>query len=511
MTQRFSHPTTPARSGFTLIEVLIATFVIALGSIGLIALFAGAAAQQRVASQTTASVIVSKNAEAIISPRFGRIDGTLFDGQPNPNDLDRGVWYPVPADDLGNLSINPRASSIQERREAYFLLDRNDETVLFELPMTSQWRQQALGRGRYRADGQGPDGAVFNVSPYAVRPFPVSRVDGAGTASIQVVHNDKPQPGDPQYNYRGEVTSRFVYVNTNYAAGRPTNWPVNAPFSNQGEYALFTQNGGFPGPTGSYILVKRYEEPVTGEPLSFIDQFDITAIVDPTGDAQFQRHLQRIVVPRVVYRSAEVISSGDRVVTVADDAFDAGVRPDVGYSLLFRKLESGGSQIAVFTYFVSGSDRSGEFALAENVGDAPGPFGSDSGSDEWGLRMLADIVLAYDEDREQFYFEASSDEEINALAPGAVILVSGEPEGGSNRLAGADLPVRVVRQVRAPGGGNVFRCYINRVPRAGGKSMLAFRDQTRSLDLWTIRQNVVSTDGSEWSLRPRELRIFNVN
>lgn len=498
--------------GFTLIEVLIATFVIALGTIGLIALFAGAASQQRVASQTTASVIVSKNAEAIISPRFGTIQGTLFDGQDNPDDLDRGVWWPVPADSDGNLSINPDADNIERRSRAYFLLDRSESTVLFDLPESQQWRQQALGRGFYSADGQGPDSQVFNTSPYAVRDFPVRRLDARATGAIQVITNDKPQPGDPAYNYRGEVTTRFVYVNTNYNNPQPTNWPTNAPYSNDGEYALFTTSGGFPGPNGAYILVKREEQPSgSADPLSHIDRFDFTSIVDPTGEPQFQRHVQRIVVPRVVYRSDQVISSGDRVIEVSDSDFDAGVRPDVAYSLLFRKLESGNSQIAVFTYFISGTDRSGRFLLAEGVDDVPGPFGDDSGSEEWGLRMLAGVTLAFDEDRDQFYFRAESDEEINALAPGSVLLVSGEEESSDpDRIRGADLPVRVVRQVRAPNGDG-FRCYINRVPRASGKSMLPFRNQTQTLDVWTIRESVVSTDGTEWTLRPRELRIFNVN
>lgn len=512
MINAFHHPSDRPRSrgGFTLIEVLIATFVIALGAIGLLALFAGAASQQRVASQTTAAVIVSKNAEAIISPRFGRIEGTLFDGLPGPDDIERGVWYPVPADRDGNLSINPEATNIRERQQAYFLLDRNESTVLFDLPESQQWRQLALGRGVFRADGQGPDSAIFNTSPYAVREFPVDRVDGRGTATIQVITNDKPLLGDPAYNYRGEVTSRFVYVNTNYDQGRPLNWPLNAPFDTEGEYALFTPSGGMPGPTGAYILVKRVEDPTTNELLSYIERFDLRPIVDPNGDPQFQRHVQRIIVPRVVYRSAQVISARDRVIEVRDSDFDAGVRPDVAYSLLFRKLESGSSQIAVFTYFISGSDRSGRFSLAEDARDAPSPFANDPGSDEWGLRIISNAVLAYDDEREQFYFEAESDEEIDALEPGAVLLVVGERASSSNRIIGADLPVRVVRQVRAPNG-NGFRSYINRVPRSEGRSMLPFRNQTRQLSLWAIRRDVVSTDGSEWSLRPRELRIFNVN
>ncbi len=510
MTQRFATHTRNHRVGFTLIEVLIATFVIALGSIGLIALFAGAAAQQRVSSQTTASVIVSKNAEAIISPRFGRIEGTLFDGQPNPDDLVRGVWYPVPANNDLNLSINPNAQDIEERARAYFLLERNEPVVMFELPESTQWRQTALGRGRYLANGQGPDANVFSNSPYAVRQFPVGRVDARETGSLQVFTNDKPFPSDPAYNYRGEIGHRFVYVNTDYSMGRPVNWPVSAPFDPQGDLALFTQTGGFPGTDGDYILVRRLENAPVGEPLSYIEEFRLNNLVLSGQSPQFQRHIQRIIAPRVVYRSSEVISSGDRVIEVEDEDFDAGVRPDVGYSLLYRKLESGGSQIAVFTYFINGSDRSGRFLLRESFDERPRPFGSDSGSEEWALQMLGGIVLAYDDSREQFYFEAESDEEIDALAPGAVLLVSGEDEGAPDRVIGADLPVRVVRQVRSPNGDG-FRSYINRVPRSQGKSMLPFRNQTRQLDVWTIRDEVESVDGSEWSLRPRELRIFNVD
>lgn len=510
MSHAFCHNHTP-KSGFTLIEVLIATFVIALGSLGLLALFAGAASQQRVASQTTAAVIVSKNAEAIVSPRFGRIDGTLFDGLPSPNDLDTGVWFVVPADDDGNLSINPNPDDVEDRREAYFLLERNEATTLFDLPLTTQWRQIALGRGFYRRDGQGPDGTLFNVSPYSIRPFPVSRIDGRAISTIRVITNDKPLDNDPAYNYQGEVSTRFIYVNTNYAANRPTGWPTNAPFSNQGEYALFTTNGALPGDTQPFILLKRMEDPSENDALSEIEQFNLRALVEPVpGNPQFHRHIQRIEVPRVVYRSAEVISARDRVVEVRDPDFDAGVRPDIGYSLLYRKLASGSSQIAIFTYFIQGSDRSGRFLLEESESDSPGPFGADSGSATWGLQMLGGVVLAWDDDREQYYFEAESDEEIDALEPGAVLLVSGEPEGTANRVIGADLPVRVVRQIRSPDG-NGFRSYINRVPRSAGQSMLPFRNQTKALNLWTIRRDVESTDGSEWSLRPRELRIFNVN
>ncbi|MEO1203263.1 MAG: prepilin-type N-terminal cleavage/methylation domain-containing protein [Pseudomonadota bacterium] len=68
-----------ARSGFTLIEVLMAAFVLALGVLGLAALFAGAARQQQIASETTQSVSLSKGAEATIRQNFGRLSSDCND------------------------------------------------------------------------------------------------------------------------------------------------------------------------------------------------------------------------------------------------------------------------------------------------------------------------------------------------------------------------------------------------------------------------------------------------
>ena len=62
------------RDAFTLIEVLIATFIFALGILGLLALFAGAAVQQQAASQVTNSVFASNAAEAVVGRVAGRIE-----------------------------------------------------------------------------------------------------------------------------------------------------------------------------------------------------------------------------------------------------------------------------------------------------------------------------------------------------------------------------------------------------------------------------------------------------
>jgi prepilin-type N-terminal cleavage/methylation domain-containing protein len=505
---QFKHTTQAAAlRGFTLIEVLIASFVIALGTLGLIALFAGAASQQRVASQTTASVIVSKNAEAIIAPRFGRIEGTLFDGidEPGNSELERGVWHPVPADSRGNLSISPRGSDnpsdFDARQEAYFVLERNETSVLYSLPNVSNWVNIAIGKSRY------PEDPPLNNSPYEIRSFPVDRLDAQLTGVIDVNIGERfgPNPQDI-----GTFRVSFIYVPVDYADGRPLDWPTGVQFSPNGEVALFSRNGELPGDDQDYIVVRRNEDPVGNGSLSFIDRIRLAELVPPTSAGGNPRFIEQISVPRIVYRSANVISASDRVIEVRDNDFEAGVRPDIGYSLLFRKRESGDSQIALFTYFINGSDLDGRFRLAEREVDRPSPFGSDSGSDEWALRMIPSVQLAFDDDRGQHYFLAESDEQIAALAPGAILLVSGEDSGGANRVLGADLPVRVVRQIRAPNG-NGFRSYIDRVPRFAGKSMLPFRNQTRNLDLWTIRETVEAIDGSRWNLQPRELRIFNTN
>ncbi|MEM1424442.1 MAG: prepilin-type N-terminal cleavage/methylation domain-containing protein, partial [Planctomycetota bacterium] len=79
--------------GFTLLEILMSTFVIALGSLGLLALFAGAAAQQRASVQLTDSVTFSKNAEALVTSKFRALGSDSVLGCQSPSFVP-GYWYP---------------------------------------------------------------------------------------------------------------------------------------------------------------------------------------------------------------------------------------------------------------------------------------------------------------------------------------------------------------------------------------------------------------------------------
>ena len=127
--------------GFTLIEVLIAAFIVSLGVIGLAALFAGAARQQQVASQTTRSVSMSKGAEALIVPNLGSVQAA--GGAANWED---GVWYYVPSDENGSVSVNP---------------DRGNDGLYFAAQPQTQppvlYERPPLGDG---VSGQRPTSAV---------------------------------------------------------------------------------------------------------------------------------------------------------------------------------------------------------------------------------------------------------------------------------------------------------------------------------------------------------------
>jgi hypothetical protein len=100
----------PSARGFSLMEVLMAAFVMGLGVLGLTALFAGAARQQQLASMQTRSSMMVSGAEALLGDRLGAID--LVDDLCNggafrhpcrtafTDPLQDDVWYPVPMEDV---------------------------------------------------------------------------------------------------------------------------------------------------------------------------------------------------------------------------------------------------------------------------------------------------------------------------------------------------------------------------------------------------------------------------
>ena len=88
-------------------------------SLGLLALFAGAAAQQRASVQVTESVTLSKNGEALIKSKVRAIGSDNRLGCDTPNFFPPEYWFALPADRAtGNITINPFS---EPGRDALFI------------------------------------------------------------------------------------------------------------------------------------------------------------------------------------------------------------------------------------------------------------------------------------------------------------------------------------------------------------------------------------------------------
>lgn len=138
---RATRPAVRRSRGFTLIEVLMAAFVMAIGVLGLTALFAGAARQQQLSSQTTRSVSAARSADAFIAERFGPIAdiqgntvlqrGTSIppNGQTPATDIVPDQWYVIPRSTDGSLSLNPKEAADGWRDTSLFVAARPREAL----------------------------------------------------------------------------------------------------------------------------------------------------------------------------------------------------------------------------------------------------------------------------------------------------------------------------------------------------------------------------------------------
>ncbi len=84
---------------FSLIEVLIATVILALGLIGVGAIFPVVITQQRDANDLSSAVSLGESVEALLSERLGRFEASLaaLEKSNNLNEFERTRWYRVSA------------------------------------------------------------------------------------------------------------------------------------------------------------------------------------------------------------------------------------------------------------------------------------------------------------------------------------------------------------------------------------------------------------------------------
>lgn len=487
---------------FTLIEVLLAVFIIALGSIGLFALFAGVAEQQRRASEATRAVGIGQGAIGVL--RADRVGALAEPGDPAANPplstpfpdpkygfpIRDDVWYPAfvydnraDAEYGDTLTIAP-ADATATTQSRFFVVDAG-EVEVYSNPA------QLVGAGPTVAPISGSPG----VTPVWNEPAPFNGV------LVTELSDRRLHPG----------SVRITFIATSTVDGREETLAVfddlellQNPFNSPIEYnnAVLT-NPQFPGAsvTVNYALLPWRAQPAFALGLR---GFDLAAVpLQPT------QWISSIRV-RYHFRNDRLLSLSDRIVSVPDADAEGGRRAEFGSAIFYRRTSSGGTQVAVLTYSVRPLSRGGRFIPPERWQDF---------IDDRGLVRRAEVRLGYDEDLRQYYIEPIRADQGFLARTDQIILVAGDPRPTTLnpvplRTLGADQPVRVTRVVGDPADITAARLYLSEAPR------VAFRpingrpsaNAQENVIVYALADRVVSLDdrGTSWVVRPIDMRIFDI-
>jgi len=506
-------PPARARAAFTLVEVLMAAFIIALGVLGLLALFAGAARQQQSASLTTQSVFLGNSARAIITPKLGDLE--IPNSLPQADRPIDGVWRRVPIDfDSSDPDFSPLSLDTESFCEDSPFLRRNmipgggRGIVLYEAPPNPTIF--------------GPPSLVQFQNPFL---YFEGRRDDPNWGSFQPLPLRGADPESMLVEIK--LTDQATGNTRSLVFGRPLG--VTLPLDQPGLGRFVLQPLQPPLPPGAtalntYIIVDTQgcridETSPEFRPRADISQIrlDTTTVTGAFGTFSVEgirpnEYVAEVLLRRASARVREIIGLRDRVRFREDDTSETGRRADMTYSLLVRQSGTQ-TQVMAFTYTLTPTSRDAEWIPPERVEDYQPEL-----TDEPPLREV-DLELGFDPDLQQYFFEGSTNDEDDwlwALAPGQTILVLGEApstvssaynSGNRSIYPGADDAARVVRLRRINTGGGVeFRAYLDRGPRSRGESYLNASERTspgarRELRCVAVNDVVEAlAGGGEWVL-----------
>ncbi len=481
--------------GFTLIEVLMAAFIIGLGVLGLSALFAGAARQQQIATQTTGSVLATKNAAAILAGNFGAIQSrsdldinTLSNARP-------GVWYPVPTPTSESFLSVDAIDDGEVNRTLHYIVREPQRTTLYERPVN----QAAVGQGFINANGTVPE--PFRTG---LRSLPHVRIDPASMPSIDVIFSSTANNRVGYQSYINVPMDSVALYLTDNGFPVPLEWPNVFDQTVRRNHAMFFPSGAVSG--SDYIIVRVSETPIINpDPAGIVGMRIAPVISNPT------LRIERMELPEYSRRADRLISLDDRIVYRSDAAAKGGQRPDIGYAVLYRRFDSGAAQLGIFTYQLTAQDgRTLRPPTQDRAVFEPQEELGDFNNDRAPLRVITGVQLAYDDIEKNYYILVNADNDnVNWIAePGQILLVRSR---NNDALSGADAPVRVLRRTRV---GNQFRGDLDRGPRSAGQSMVPdFNAGTRTdITVWAVQQTATSgsPDAGQWRLAPLDFRVLQV-
>ena len=511
---------TTNHNAFTLIEVLIASLILGLGTLGLLVLFAGAAQQSREATETTASVLAANSAAAILAKRFSNIDGET--GQ--LANISEGEWIFIGAisdtssDSFGSLTIDPPSGT---RGDLYFTIVQPDPVTLYEPApsSTSSIRGSGAFATSVPASPDANDISTFGTPADSnLRDFPHPRLDPDSLNAVYIVTDDA--DNIPANARLGPRTIVYRRVAKNTSPNPPADFPnpINGwnpdlfPTTTAGDnpFEIYTPSGTLPGPANpSHVVLNLRNTDLTAldndpQLRAFVNAFFIGEV-----DGDVTRVVRRIFVPSYTYRTATAISLRDRV------RYNADGQPTLGYALLYRAPENGTPEIGVFTYAI----RPRNIADPDGVnGQVFAPDESLSGAQNNPLSVPNDDAplqvvsgsLAYDDNLRQYYVTVNDDDNEWALQQGQIILVANGPTvstpSGSQDLGGADIEVRVVATRTVNGR---TRGYLDRSPRARAQAMAPPQaGASGPITFAAVQEDITDQAGNRWQLQPRAFDIF---
>jgi len=470
---------------FTLIEVLIATTVLGLGVLGLIAVLAGSATQQRAATMQNLSVGIATNAEDVLTKQLGRPGGnfvTIQDGQWTPSYMDPVTNY---------LTVFPGYLLINEPPPSGPIMNAGfipGDVISGDLPPTNN--QTAT----YTASSP----SAFYIN-YPIDELNHRRINlqSGFVITFEILSYT---PG----NTRIDSTSTEVVF---------TAPPPPSPLNDYGNQDEISFSGGVTSNGLSLLSFNRRERETTGR--ARIESFTI-----PLDSTQF---VNSISISGYDWRNDQLMSLSDRLVTEPDETMPGGKRPVLGYSALLRRT-SASTQMCFITYSLRALARPTKVDDLGKRGFAFIPPDTELSVDTLdSVLREVEVQLGYEHETKRYFIEIDSNLEETvgwAMAQGQVLMMSsrfgvlGQSPDPSD--PGADFPVRVLRRVTVTdlGGSTLIRAYLDRSPRVNGRSPIAdlvTNDYREPIHVWGVYPVVKSlTDETEWALTPIEARVIQV-
>lgn len=473
------------RKAFTLIEVLLAVFIIGLGSIGIFALFAGVAQQQSRTSDLTRSIAKLRDVLAVTADDIGVIAEPSLTLDPVfDTPIADGVWYPMfmyrdPTDpDFGySLTVAPEQRS-QFARSRFFVVDAGEEEILSNPAVLD-----SSGTGYEPRDGPTPSGGPISSFNWSSG----SLINGSQVFELE-----------HRRVHLGSVTVEIFASNTTNGTNR-----LAATFEDTG--FLMT-----PPPDLSNATIESTTSPLTTITFNYEDMPWDMQSVHPVGlrgmnlQSGILQSGEWISSIRVRYarRTDRLIGLRERLNTILSPSGER--QPDSGVTMLYRRTPNRRTQVLAIAYSIAPLEPRTRFVPDETSDGTQGE------ATNGVLRVSDGYRLAFDDTRDEFYIVWSDVDD--ALVEGDILIVGGDldaTQASPLNEQGADNPVIVTRVLTEQG---EDRAYLDDSPRYRARSLLFnFGSSTPLTRVYSLRRRAESyEDGSLWELRPVVHQVLDV-